>query len=301
MVDPKLYTLLEVGACGNYTRAAETLGLTQPAVSQHIKMLGEEIGCPVFVRRGGELLPTSAGNILIQYAKRERNLYKRLLETIENEQNGVTKLHIGITHTAESGAVAEMLGKYCLMNEDIAINIVSGTINKLYTKLHNYELDMAFVEGKLLSPDISSILLDTDSLMLAVAPEHPLAQKSMVTIEDVKKEKLILRSRSSDTRSLFEANLESNNLRPEEFKIILEVDNIATIKDLIRKGVGASVLARSACLDELIKKKLVLLPIENFSMIRELNLVYHKTFRFTDILESIVKAYHDTKRDIAAT
>ncbi len=74
----------------------------------------------------------------------------------------------------------------------------------------------------------------------------------------------------------------------------MEVDNIATIKDLIRKELGVSILPKSACMDELRKGKITALPIENLSMIRETNLIYHKTFSHTDVLQNITKIYKET-------
>ena len=160
--------------------------------------------------------------------------------------------------------------------------------------LRNYELDIAVVEGRMQDENINSLLLDTDSLVLVVSNNHPLAKKSMVTIDEIKKEKLILRRPSSGTRNLFTAHLESQNMSLDEFNVILEVDNPATIKDLIRRDIGVSILARSICLDELKKGKITVLPIENLSMIREINILYHRDFKHTDILQNLLKEYNKT-------
>ena len=77
----------------------------------------------------------------------------------------------------------------------------------------------------------------------------------------------------------------------DEFNVILEIDNIATIKDLIRRGFGVSVLAKSACMDELKKKKIAALNIENFSMMREINIVYADDFAHPETLNAILSAY----------
>jgi DNA-binding transcriptional LysR family regulator len=117
-----------------------------------------------------------------------------------------------------------------------------------------------------------------------------------VTLDDLKKENMILRLPSSGTSNLFISHLESLNMSIDEFNVILEVDNIATIKDLIRRDFGVSILARSACLDELRKGKITILPIENLSMPRQISILYHKDFRHTDTLKSIVQIYSDTAR-----
>ena len=97
---------------------------------------------------------------------------------------------------------------------------------------------------------------------------------------------------------LFESALESLDESIDAFDIIVEVDNIATIKDLIRKGLGVSILAKSACMDELRKGKITVLPIENLSMVRETNIIYHKTFSHPDTLQHIARVYHETAKRI---
>ena len=74
------------------------------------------------------------------------------------------------------------------------------------------------------------------------------------------------------------------------------MDNIATIKDLIRKELGISILPKSACMDELKKGKLTALPIENLSMLREMNIVYNRDFSKMDVLRDIVAYYHDAAK-----
>ena len=292
MIDIRLYTLLEVVKFNSYTRAAEHLSLTQPAVTQHIKQLEKELGIKIFYRVGKEIKPTNEGNVVIQYARRNIALYERMKQSILDIQRQVRRLTVGITHTAESNAVAEVLGRYSSKNPGTTITIISDSINNLYSMLKNYEIDLAVVEGKIQDNSINSLLLDTDSLMLVVSNNNPLAKKSMVTLNELKKQPLILRRPSSGTRNLFVAHLESKNMSLDDFNVILEVDNIATIKDLIRRDIGVSILARSACLDELKKGKITVLPIENLSMIREINILYHNDFKHVDILENIMKEYN---------
>ncbi|OQB20798.1 MAG: HTH-type transcriptional regulator CynR [Firmicutes bacterium ADurb.Bin182] len=300
MIDIRLYTLLEVVKFNSYTRAAEHLSLTQPAVTQHIKQLEKELDIKIFSRAGKEIKPTNEGNVVIQYARRNIALYERMRQSILDEQRHVRRLTVGITHTAESNAVAEVLGRYSSENPGTTITIISDSINNLYNMLQNYEIDLAVVEGKVQDTGINSLLLDTDSLMLVVSNNNHLAKKSMVTMNELKKQPLILRRPSSGTRNLFTAHLESNNMSLNDFNVILEVDNIATIKDLIRRDIGVSILARSVCLDELKKGKITVLPIENLSMIREINILYHRDFKHVDILESIMKEYNKVAKFYAS-
>ena len=295
MIDPKLHSLIKVVETGSFTRAAEQLSLTQPAVSQHIRSLESELNVRIFERKNNELHVTHEGETVIKYARRMLSLYNNLCKDLTSEKRQLTSLTVGITHTAESNAIAEALARYVNSRSGVTIKIITDSQSNLHDMLKNYELDFAIVEGKINDPSLKYLILDTDCLVLAVSPGHRLARSGMVTIGELKKEKMILRLPDSGTRNLFVASLESQNLSIDDFNVVLEIDNIATIKDLIRRDFGVSVLAKSACMDELKKKKIVVLPIENLSMMREINIVYTQDFEHFQLLRDIVKYYNETR------
>ena len=294
MLGTKMYTFIKVAEYLNFTKAAEALYMTQPAVSQQIKQLEEEVGAKVFIRNKNGLILTQQGEIVLKYARRQKALYEKMLLEIQNAEKNAGPLRIGITHTAESNVTASALAKYSIENNGVKITLTTDTINNLYDKLESYELDLAIIDASSNNPKFSSMLLDTDYLMCVLSPDNPLAQRSAVTISELKKEKMILRSVESATRKLFEETLAYNGEDISYFDVILEVDNIATIKDLIRKDLGVSILPRSACLDEIRKGKIKALPIENFSMVRETRIVYNKDFGHKEVLDDIIRIYGKT-------
>ena len=293
MIDVKLITLLKVYETGNYTRAAEKLSLTQPAVSQHIKQLERELNVTIFDRAGGKIKPTPEGRLVIQYAERVASLYETLQQSLLDRRHVIDRLRVGVTHTSESNIVSEVLAKYTEQHENMKITIQTDAISSLHDMLKTYKIDIAIVEGGVADPSIKSIMLDTDCLMLAVGNEHPLAKKSIVSLDELRSERMILRLPNSGTRNLFAAHLESRGMSTDDFNVVLEVDNIATIKDLVRRNYGVSILARSACMDELKKGKIAVLPIQNLSMVREVNILYHHTFRYEEALQDIVRIYNE--------
>lgn len=294
MLNPKLRSLLKVAQLKSYTEAAKQLSLTQPAVSQHIHQLEEELDIRIFDRINNELIITPQGEIAVHYAERMQTLYENMKSAIKNERLGVSSLSVGITHTAESNPIAQVLARYTASHKGVNIKMITDTISNLYDKLRSFEIDLAIVEGRIPDPSLRYTLLDTDCLMLVTCPDHPLSKKGLVTVDEIKKENLILRLASSNTRNLFVSHLQSNNMDIAEFNIILEVDNIATIKDLVRLNYGVSVLPQSVCLDELKKGKIAAMPIENFSMMREMNIVYNSDFEKFDLLRDIISTYKET-------
>ena len=265
MLGTKMETLLAVVEYKNFTKAAE------------------ELGAVLFVRSKGGLKLTPQGEIAVKYARRLKALDQKLHRELINVEKSITNLRIGITHTAESNLTTQVLAKCANQRQGLSITITTDTIKNLYEMLENYEIDLAIVEGSPTGSSFSSLMLDTDYLVCAMAVTHRLANHAMVTLSELKGEQMILRLPSSATRALFESTLESIN--------------IATIKDLVRKELGVSILPKSACMDELGKGKLAALPIENLSMVRETRIVYNRDFSHFDILQEITKTYQETAKN----
>lgn len=300
MLDSKLLTLVTLAEKKNFTKAAEALSLTQPAVSHQIKQLETELNAALVIRTKNEVILTEEGKIAVNFAKKILGLYSKMTSSLSDKENHITNLRIGITHTSESNIMIVVLAKVSALMDNLYITIITDTINNLYDKLENYEIDLAIIEGKVNPEKYNSLLLDTDSLVCILSKENKLSKKGALTIEDLKKEKMILRLPDSATRTLFDSTLVSMNESIHHFNVILEIDNIDTIKSLVRKNLGISILAKSACLDEINKGKLKALPIENLSMIRETNIVYKKTFDYSKILEVIYSTYQNLKSSSAS-
>ncbi|MBS5852749.1 MAG: LysR family transcriptional regulator [Staphylococcus sp.] len=289
MIDLKIKTLLTVAEEKNFTKAANKLNLTQPAVSHQIKELEDELQEQLFIRKKGDIIPTPIGDIVLNYARKFVAMHNKMIDDIKH--NHKINIKLGITHTAESNKITEIIGSYLINNPGISVTIITDTTNNLYKMVENYELDLAIVDNKK-NIKLNYLPLDTDYLVCVVNNNSPLAKKKIVTLKELKKENLILRLDSSYTRKLFESTLESINESINSFKVILELDNIETIKDLIRKDIGVSILAKNTCMDEVNRKKLTILPIENLSMIRKNYIIYTDYFNYIHNVKELVNHYN---------
>ena len=296
MINQRLYSLLTVAETKSISKAAEILNLTQPAISQQIKTLENEFNCKIFQYSEGIMKITEQGEAVVSSAKRIQALYNRCHQTLKDMETKNRHISIGITRTAEMSGLGEILAEYCGKNPGTHIKIYTGSITNLYSLVKNYEADLIIVEGSLPDPSLKTIQLDTDSLVLAMGNENPLAQKDVITLDDLKKQKLILRLNSSGTRVLFEETLKQHNETIDNFNVMLEVNSIGTIMDLVRHNFGVSIMGRSLCLNDVKEKQMVIRSIENFEMSREINLVYNPDFPHQDILESMKELYLELKR-----
>ena len=295
MLDPKLETFITVAELKNFTKAAQALNLTQPAVSNHINQLEKEYNAKLFMRKKKDFTLTNEGKIALTYARRLKALHDKMIQKIADEQTSSSHIKIGITHTSENNNITEVLAQYANQMHNITITIITDSINNLYDMLENYQLDIAIVDGKKQSGKLNYLMLDTDYLVCVLSSQHPLAKNSSISLNQLKKENMILRLPSSSTRSLFEATLISINESIDNFNVLLEVDNVSTIKQLVMNNFGVSILPQSVCTKDVKKGKIKTLPIENLSMTRQMNIAYNKDFANIDVLNDIVTLYRTSQ------
>ena len=292
MLDAKTKTLLTIADTGNYTRAAQLLCLTQPAVSHHIRMLEEEYNIKIFNRNKKELLLTPEGAVLVKYARRLCSINAAARQAIDDCRRQIKHLTVGITQTAVESLIPQVMATYCNDNPHTHINIITDTINNIYDRLRAYELDVGIVEGKVSDSSFTSVLLDTDYLCLIVSPRHRFAKQRSVSLRELMKEKFILRSSNAGTRLLFDSYLQSHSETIQDLNVIMEMDNVTMIKDLVAQNMGISIVAHSACREDELQGRLAVVPIENANMVREINMIFHQDFTHPEILEDFRRIYN---------
>lgn len=291
MIDAKIRTLVVLAELGSYTRAAAALSLTQPAVSHQIRQLEKEFGVRIFKAERKPLRLTPEGEVLVKYARRLEDIYQNAVQAVADIQKNIRHFTVGLTPTVGENTLPQVLAIYCNEHPDTHINIQIDTIHHIHRRFQGYELDLAIIDGNLPGEHCISTLLDTDYLCLIVAPGHRFVRQGGISLAELKQEKLILRSSKAGTRMLFEDYLLARDEAIRNFNVILEIDSITTIKELVAMDLGVSVIAYSACREELRKGKLAVVPIESFSMAREINMVYHRDFSHREALEELRAIY----------
>ena len=298
MLDVKLKTLLTVYKEMSFTKAAAKLALTQPAVSNHINLLESQLGCKLCRREKGKLTFTPEGETAVKYAMRFDVMYKSLHAEILEEHCSPKHIRIGLTRAAESDLIVlYAIGQYISDHSDVTVKIFSNDVQKLYEMLENYELDIVIAEKKPVGEHFGSRLLDRDNLVCVVDKNNPISSKKSITLEELKKERLIIRGSSSNIRMLFESTLESINESINNFNVVLEVDSVSAIMPLIKRGVGVSIMPEKSCHHDLEHSTYVAIPIENMNIIRELHMGFREDFAYTDILNDLYQNYKDNISD----
>jgi DNA-binding transcriptional LysR family regulator len=240
MTDFRLRTFLAVWREKSFTRAADTLCITQPAVTQHIQYLEADLGQKLFVLQGRALSLTAAGEILLRFAEKTEAEAARTRERIGSAAAHRT-YRIGATRTIGEYVLPDSLAGWFRDVPSVGVSLTVDNSDALFLGLRNGEFDFLFVEGPFDGTQFTTASLLRDSIVLACPPEHPLAGHT-VSLSDVLGETLIVRESGSGSRRLVESFLEGENLTLGAFSRVLEIGNIVAIKRLVARGVGLAFL-----------------------------------------------------------
>lgn len=238
MLDFRVETFLAVCQTMNFTRAAEQLHITQPAVSQHIHALEEQYGTKLFEYRGKQLHLTESGRIFLQTAETMRHDVRRLRELLART-DARRRLHFGATLTIGEYIMPEPLLRLMKSEPELQLRMLVANTRELLKLLDEGELDFAIVEGYFDSQIYDSIVYCTKRYIPVCAPgyrfSHPVRR-----MEDLLEARLLVREPGSGTRNVLERALEERNLSIRSFSRVVELGSLDLIKNLATSGAGIS-------------------------------------------------------------
>lgn len=206
-----LRIFVEVAETGKMSTAAQRCFITQPTVSQAIRELEEHYQVKLFERLSKRLYITEAGKQLLTCAKRVLSQFD-ILETNMETFRQTDRLRIGATITVGACLLSSVLNEVQAKYPQLQTYACVANTSLIEQKLLHSELDVALVEGIITSPDLISIPVVDDFLILAMAPEHPLAKKEKLHVQELSQYDFVMREKGSGTRRLFENYLAKHHV-----------------------------------------------------------------------------------------
>ena len=249
MQDFRTETFLDVCETLSYTRSAQRLNITQPAVSQHISYLEGAYGAKLLTYRNRRLELTEAGRVLrdaLEVMVHDERLVKERIASLSGARRS---LGIGVTMTAGEYVIAQPLARFLLSRPDLQARVVASDTDRLLGMLHDGTLDCAFVEGFFDKNEYDWEVFCTERLVAVCAPNHRFASEPRY-LEDLLGEHLLVRESGSGTRAVLEHALGARNLVPESFARSTEVTSLGIIKTLVEADYGISFLYEPAVREE---------------------------------------------------
>lgn len=266
MLDYRIHTFMKLCELMNYRATAEALNMTQPAVTQHIHYLEKEYHCKLFLYDGKQLSKTSEAKALEIYLRsicyNDEN-FRQSLKTAP-----IKKISVGATKTIGDYMIAEKIQKI-LMRNDIELTFYIDNTAKLLDMLNAMELDLALIEGYFDKKMYQSSIIRVEKLVGICPKGHPFAGKN-VSIEDLFKEKIIIREEGSGTRAVFEHFLTEHNYSLDCFQRKAIIGSFKIIKESVMAQCGISFVYESVAVSE---KNLGIFTIQDAEITHELNFV----------------------------
>ncbi|MFA5326812.1 MAG: selenium metabolism-associated LysR family transcriptional regulator [Prolixibacteraceae bacterium] len=251
MLDFRLRVFRSVAHNLSFTKAANELYITQPAVTKHIKELESEFEIKLFDRIGNKIHLTQAGQIFHHYADSIVALHNELnfeLHQLSGTYEG--NLRIGASTTISQYVIPPMLAKFHQRYPEINLSLVNGNTEFIEQQLLDSNIDIGIVEGKPGNHDIRYSPFQDDELFVFTAAQNRKIPES-VSNEELLNLPLVLRERGSGTLEIIEKNLQNQHISPKVLNVIMFLGSTEAIKSFVKTGNGAGIVSRFAIEPEL--------------------------------------------------
>lgn len=290
MLDFRINTFLAVCKYMNFTKAAEVLCITQPAVSQHIKYLEKTYETKFFEYEGKKIQLTKAGKIFYETISTMKHDEQYLKDKILQEKLGMRNLKFGATLTIGEFILPQKLSEYLNTNNNVHITMIVENTEVLLNKLENGEIDFALVEGYFTKSEYDFSVYSRERYICVSGNDYKFKKQPRV-LEDLIQETLIMRESGSGTRDIFERNLERQNLTINDFYKVIEIGNINVIKSLVKNNNGITALYEVAVKEELKNGTLKKIEIEDLQKSHDFYFIWRKNSAFKDLYQNLSKEF----------
>lgn len=290
MIDFRHETFLALCEIKSYTKTAEHLHITQPAVSQHIKYLENLYGGKLFLYNGKELQLTDKGRKLYNFTKRIAVDCRKIKDDLASHRNRV--ISFGATLTIGEYIMPDVISRIMKKNPDIHFNMYVENTSILLKKLENGDITFAVIEGFFDKSKYGYSLFRNEPFIGICSPDS-MHSSTSCSIESLLDNRLILREAGSGTRAIFENVLFEKNLSPESFNGTLEIGSLNAIKKLVSYGAGISFMYNAAAREEIKRGNLSKIKLSDWNVTHEFNFVYTKDSIYEDEINNIIQLFKE--------
>ncbi len=273
----------------NMTAAAETLFMSQSAVSQAISEMENHYDVRLFERLSKKLYLTQPGEKLLSYARH----IIRMNAEVENDMKALHEnalIRLGASVTIGAHVLPRLVSGYQRRYPQSQIEVYENNTEKVENRILRDQIDLGLVEGDTTSPDVLSRAFMEDELVLICGARHPFAALSEVEPQALERENIIIREPGSGTRKTFEDAMLANNLN---WKVTWTCNNADTIKMAVEEGLGVSVISRRSVEREAMAGLLHIKSVRGMSFYRKFKIIYHKNKYLTDSMEQFISSCMD--------
>ncbi len=273
----QLRILKAIAAEGSFKRAADSLYVSQPAVSLQVQNLERQLNVPLFDRGGRRAQLTEAGHLLLEYGEKVLSLCQetcRAIEDLQNLQGGT--LIIGASQTTGTYLLPRMIGRFRQQYPDVSVQLQVHSTRRTSWSVANGQVDLAIIGGEVppeLQETLEIIPYAEDELALILPPLHSLAKSESIQKEDLYKIQFIALDSQSTIRKVIDQVLARCGINTKRLRVEMELNSIEAIKNAVQSGLGAAFVSVSAIEKELQMGVLHRAQIQDFFIKRTLSVI----------------------------
>ena len=278
MDDFRLKVFITAARTLSFTRTAERLYISQPAVSRHIGELESRYRVPLFVRRGSRLELTAAGQVLLEAAGRISDDYRRLeyeMSLCVNQAEG--ELRLGASTTIAQYLLPPALARFTARFPGVRVSVLSDNSGQIERALADREIDLGMVESVSRRQGLHYTLFRPDELVLVARPGGRFARTESVTPEALCRIPLVLREGGSGTLEVIKAALGRAGIRIPQLNVVMRLGSTEGIKAFVRNSDAMAIVSVISVVDELRSGVLRIIDLEDLPLRRDFAFVHVET------------------------
>jgi DNA-binding transcriptional LysR family regulator len=289
MADRRLQVFHAVAKHLSFTKAAEALFMTQPAVTFQIRQLEEHFNTRLFDRAHGRISLTPAGQLALDYAERILGLSTEL-DTRLKEMSGQVAgpLLIGASTTIAEFLLPQVLGEFKAKYPAVVPRLFVANSEAVQGRIVERSLDLGFIEGESHLPSLITDVCCDDELQVVCAPSHPLAKLKNVAPKALMEHAYVSREPGSGTREVIDHYLQKAGVAPDSLQVVMELGSPEALKGLVATGLGFTIMSRAIAALEVKLGRLVQIPLSP-RLTRHLSVVYPKERFHSRVVNSFVQ------------
>lgn len=266
----------------NVTETAKLFYCSQPSISRTIKDLEKEYRTLLFERFHHKLIPTESADILYTHALQVLDSYNTMNQSMETRKE---KIRIGSTVTISNTLLPSFIKQFQKENEKVQAEVTVSNGASLQQALLSNQLDIALIENDVINNDLTSIIFDSDELILLVPNKHPLTKNKKVTLKDLENYPFLHREQGSAVRQYLDQLFTEKNIH---VNAIWQSRSTHALLRAVEEGLGITILPKKMCNSEVKAHRITALEIYHTSLKRNYYIVYHKEKKLTPILSSLI-------------
>jgi DNA-binding transcriptional LysR family regulator len=280
---------------GSFSKAAERVYRTQPAVSIAIRRLEEEINAPLFERSQKTPALTEVGELVYDYAKRIlslRNQTFNVVSELKSLQRG--RVRIGANESTSLYLLPHLILDYRALYPNVMVEIFRQPSEHLPREVLDHNVDFAVLAFEPVDSDLESFPVLRDELVLIMHPEHPMARRRSVTVEDLGNEAFLAHNVKTGSRYKV---METFAQHKTPLNITLELATIETIKRFVQLRIGLAFAPRMCVTEELERGSLVSVPVEDLTYVRTLWVTHRRGMTFSHAAAAFLEILREHARN----